>query len=67
MQIPLEKSVKYEKKTSQKFCLKKFVTILALPHRITLTLSLMAKVIYDLDFLKKYYSKSSDVKNFWEF
>jgi ssDNA-specific exonuclease RecJ len=67
MQIPFEKFVKYKKKTSQKFRLQKFVTILALPHRITLTLSFMAKVIYDLDFLKKDCSKSFDVKNFWKF
>jgi hypothetical protein len=32
-----------------------------------LTLSLTAKVIYDLDFLNKDCSKSSEAKNFWEF
>ncbi len=32
-----------------------------------LFLSLTAKVIYDLDFLNKDCSKSSEVKNFWEF
>ncbi len=37
------------------------------PHCSALTLSLTANVIYDLDFLNKDCSKSSEVKNFWEF